>query len=82
MVKHMKKTLICIFLMFFMILPVHAEDIELESDYYLLIDADNQQILMQQGADELIYPASMTKMMTLIIALENVDDMFQRRGRF
>ena len=70
----MKKTLICIFLMFFMILPVHAEDIELESDYYLLIDADNQQILMQQGADELIYPASMTKMMTLIIALENVDD--------
>ena len=74
MVKHMKKTLICIFLMFFMILPVHAEDIELESDYYLLIDADNQQILMQQGADELIYPASMTKMMTLIIALENVDD--------
>ena len=74
MVKHMKKTLICIFLMFCMILPVHAEDIELESDYYLLIDADNQQILMQQGADELIYPASMTKMMTLIIALENVDD--------
>ena len=70
----MKKTLICIFLMFCMILPVHAEDIELESDYYLLIDADNQQILMQQGADELIYPASMTKMMTLIIALENVDD--------
>ena len=74
MVKHMKKTLICIFLMFCMILPVHAENIELESDYYLLIDADNQQILMQQGADELIYPASMTKMMTLIIALENVDD--------
>lgn len=70
----MKKTLICIFLMFCMILPVHAEDIELESDYYLLIDADNQQILMQQGADELIYPASMTKMMTLIIALENVID--------
>ena len=74
MVNHMKKILICIFLMFCMILPVHAEDIELESDYYLLIDADNQQILMQQGADELIYPASMTKMMTLIIALENVDD--------
>ena len=70
----MKKILICIFLMFCMILPVQAEDIELESDYYLLIDADNQQILMQQGADELIYPASMTKMMTLIIALENVDD--------
>ena len=74
MVKHMKKILICMLMMLCMILPVHAEEIDLESDYYLLIDADNQQILMQQGADELIYPASMTKMMTLIIALENVDD--------
>ena len=70
----MKKILICMLMMLCMILPVHAEEIDLESDYYLLIDADNQQILMQQGADELIYPASMTKMMTLIIALENVDD--------
>ena len=74
MVKHMKKLLICILLIIGMMIPVYADDIEFESDYYLLIDPDNQQILMQQGADELIYPASMTKMMTLIIALENVEN--------
>ena len=70
----MKKLLLCALLMCLMILPLHAEEPELNSDYYLCIDADNQQILIQKGADELIYPASMTKMMTLIIALENVED--------
>lgn len=70
----MKKILIFLLLLSGFLFPVHAEELELDSDYFLLIDPDNHQIIMEQGADELIYPASMTKMMTLIVALEHIDD--------
>ncbi len=53
---------------------VNAEELTIYSDYYLLIDRDNGQVIMENGSDDKIYPASMTKMMTLIVGLENIDD--------
>ncbi len=72
----MKKTILILFLIFCFFLPVQAEEIQFEafSDYILLLDPDNQQIIYEQRADEPIYPASMTKMMTLIVALEQIED--------
>lgn len=67
-----------IFLSFlFFLMPICAQEIELESDYVYMIDADNQQVLIDKGSDKLIYPASMTKIMTLIVVLEHLDDIYE-----
>lgn len=44
-------------------------------DYVYLVDRENGQVLWDQGSEERIYPASLTKMMTGIVALENIDDL-------
>lgn len=43
------------------------------SNYYL-VDLDNGQIILDRGSTEKIYPASMTKMMTAILAIEMIPD--------
>ncbi len=72
----MKKCILILLLLMSCFQPVYAQnnEIELESDYYLMIDPENSQIIYEQGSNEFIYPASMTKMMTLIVALEHIDD--------
>ncbi len=61
-------------------LPVSAEGTDdtlldgLYSDYAIVIDADSGQVLAEKNADERMYPASLTKMMTAIVAIENISD--------
>ena len=51
-----------------------AED-QLVAQHALLVDVDNNEIMAVKGsADDEIYPASMTKLMTLIVAVENCED--------
>lgn len=47
------------------------------SDAAIVIDRDTDQILDEKNADEKIYPASMTKMMTAILVIENMPDLNQ-----
>lgn len=54
---------------------VNPLDRELRSDAAILIDAANQKVLYQKNADDKEYPASLTKMMTLYVALENNKDL-------
>lgn len=51
-------------------LSAHAEAPILTADAAILIDARTGQVLYEKNADKREYPASMTKMMTLILALE------------
>ena len=44
---------------------------EITSDTGVLMDADSGILLYAKGADELRYPASITKIMTLLVAVEN-----------
>lgn len=44
---------------------------EIKSDYVYMVDLDNNQIMLDEGSEQTIYPASMTKMMTLLVAIEN-----------
>ena len=46
---------------------------ELSSLQALLVDLDSGQTYYSQGADERAYPASLTKIMTVLLALEAVD---------
>ena len=37
---------------------------------YIVMDADSGQVIMEKNADEVLYPASITKIMTMALALE------------
>ncbi len=50
-------------------------DLELYSSSAVLIDVQSGTVLAEKGMDEKIYPASMTKVMTLLVAAENLPDL-------
>ena len=50
---------------------------EIASPYAALLDVNNHKIIAGKLADSKIYPASMTKVMTLIVVSENIDKMPQ-----
>ncbi len=47
---------------------------ELNAEYAILIDTETNTVLAQKNADVRMYPASMTKLMTLIVAIENIEN--------
>lgn len=60
-------------------LSISAEEFpHIDSEYVYLVDFSSNQILYEKNSDERIFPASMTKMMTEIIAIESVTDIKQR----
>ncbi len=52
--------------------PIHAEDTtpSLNSQYAVVMEVDTHRILFEKNAYEKAYPASMTKVMTILLALE------------
>ncbi|GAA0085849.1 D-alanyl-D-alanine carboxypeptidase [Clostridium sp. CTA-7] len=48
---------------------------ELYSSNAILISLDDDKILLDKSEDEKIYPASLTKIMTAIVAIENLNDL-------
>jgi serine-type D-Ala-D-Ala carboxypeptidase (penicillin-binding protein 5/6) len=53
--------------------PVRAQ-IETEAPYAFLIDEDTRTILFEKNADELMSPASMSKLMTLAVVFQALED--------
>lgn len=70
----MKKLLIALLLMSF-ILPVKAEELELASTAksVILIEASTGTILYERNSHEKLPPASMTKMMSMLLIMENIE---------
>ncbi len=54
--------------------PGAAQDIETKAKQALLIDLTSRAILLEKNADERMFPASMTKMMTAYIVFERLRD--------
>ena len=50
------------------------EELDLLCDYVYLIDPDTGQTLIDRRSEERMYPASLTKVMTSIIAIEEIPD--------
>ena len=50
-------------------------DLELYSSSTVLVDVQSGTVLAEKGMDEKIYPASMTKVMTLLVAAEKLPDL-------
>jgi D-alanyl-D-alanine carboxypeptidase (penicillin-binding protein 5/6) len=48
---------------------------DLYSSHALVLSFDSEEILLDKGSKEKIYPASLTKIMTVITAIENLEDL-------
>ncbi len=51
---------------------------EIESSNAIMINLQDLTILAQKGSEERIYPASMTKIMTLLVGIENMQSLDQK----
>jgi len=58
-------------LLYFKPVAAVTDPIEVNAKSYILIDTRTGQVLCEYNADERLYPASTTKIMTAILALEN-----------
>lgn len=52
--------------------------IGINSRYAVLVDAETGELIAAKNADEVMYPASLTKIMTLIVARERIADLDSR----
>ena len=50
-------------------------DVKTMSEAILLVSMDNKQVVYEKNADKQMYPASTTKIMTYIVAYENIEDI-------
>ena len=48
---------------------------EFNCEHAMLVDTQTHEILVSKGGNETIYPASMTKVMTLLVAVEHIDNL-------
>lgn len=65
-------------LLFMLNLPVHGQSLGIPEDvHYILIDSKTGLVIAEQNADNKIKPASLTKILTGIVALENSNDLQQ-----
>ncbi len=49
---------------------------QVSSEYVIMIDPEEGRIVAEKNPDQMIYPASMTKIMTLIVAYENCENLY------
>lgn len=71
------KKILAIFILLYSLIPiyVHAEDLKLaeSSEAAILIEASTGEIIFEKNSHERREPASMTKMMSMLIILESID---------
>lgn len=59
-------------------IPTSSEDmldINLHSSNAILVNLDENKVLLDKNSDEVIYPASLTKIMTVLVAIEYIPDI-------
>jgi len=73
-----KKIISTIIVIFLFALNVNASEVDLKSDKYILYNMNDTSILMEKNANERTNIASLTKIMTVIVAIENIDDFYDK----
>lgn len=70
----MKKILISILCLIIFICNVKADDLSLHAKSAILMEESTGKIIYEQNADEKLNPASMTKIMSLLLIMESIDN--------
>lgn len=73
----MKKILLIMFILLLSIQVYKCEEVSsitLNSETGIIMEASSKKILYEKDSDKEMYPASMTKMMTLLLILESIDN--------
>ena len=72
----MKKLFILLFCLFFMISNIHCEevDLKLHSKSAILVEKTTHKVLYEENSNEKRSPASMTKIMTLLLTMEALEN--------
>ena len=52
----------------------YTNDVKTKTDSILLVNMDTDQVVFEKEADTKRYPASLTKIMTYIIVIDNIED--------
>lgn len=68
----MQRPLLVVLLLFTLGLSLFAEDLEVRSKSAILLDASTGTVLFEKNADEPIPPASLTKLVTMHIAFQDI----------
>ncbi|MBR5202110.1 MAG: D-alanyl-D-alanine carboxypeptidase [Clostridia bacterium] len=76
--KKIISVLLCVLLMLPLTIPVYAEESEnllqsLSAKSVILMEMSSGQVLMEKNADEKLPPASITKIMTLLLVMEELE---------
>lgn len=79
----MKKIITCMITMIVClgIVPIHASEnfqVSLHSKYAYLYDQETQMVYLDQKSQNKIYPASMTKILTVSLALDKITDIHEK----
>ncbi len=69
------KIIVTFLLVFCFLIPLseQSEAFELDIEAAILVDAESGQVLYEKNADQALPPASITKIMTLLLAMEQVE---------
>lgn len=74
MMKMKVKKVLCAILICLLVFPitvVNATDVEISAPIAILMDGRTGKVLYDKHAEEKVYPASLTKMLTAIVVMEN-----------
>lgn len=77
MYKKILAGIVAVMMIFSTIVPLQAinDDVTISAQNAIVIDEESGKILYERNARERMYPASITKILTIICALEKVDDL-------
>ncbi len=66
------------YLVFFIVcIPFNIEALEINSKHAILYNMNDDTVIFEKNADERTYIASLTKIMTTIVAIENIDNVYE-----
>ncbi len=71
----MKKFILFIILIFIPYIALNAEELSTYSNNILLYNLNDNEVLLSKNADEKIYIASLTKIMTVLVSIENIENL-------
>lgn len=71
----MKKLSVFLISLFFLLSPVYAFDFDVSGKYVILYNLDDNKVLYSKNADKITKIASLTKIMTALVTIENVKSL-------